>query len=259
MPELPEVETLCRQMSAVLADAKVRRFDILDARLGRGKNLGGRRVLSVAREGKWVVIRLDKDLTMRIHLRMTGRLLWGEGDRGILPHTRFTLIFDRGRLDLVDPRRFATLSFDDPSAESVPIKNPLAGFDTGVLMERAAKRTLPVKSFLLDQKVIAGIGNIYACEILHAASVDPRRSAGSLSRAEWRKVAAAAGRILRKAVDCRGTSVSDWRDLFGCMAEYQNHLSVYGRAGETCRHCGGTIVRESIGGRGTFFCPACQR
>jgi len=259
MPELPEVETLCRQMSAVLTGAKVRRFDILDVRLGRGKNLRGRQVLTVYREGKWIVVGLDKDVTMRVHLRMTGRLLWGKGGREILPHTRFTVAFDRGRLDLVDPRRFAILSFDEPPAVSVPIKNPLAGFDTKILIEEAAKRTLPVKSFLLDQKVIAGIGNIYACEILHAASVDPRRSAGSLSRAEWRKVTAAAGCILQKAVDCRGTSVSDWRDLFGCMAEYQNHLSVYGRAGESCLRCGETIVRKSIGGRGTFFCPACQR
>jgi formamidopyrimidine-DNA glycosylase len=258
MPELPEVETLCRQMSAILTGAKVRRLDILDAKLGRGKNMRGRQVMAVAREGKWVVIKLDKDLTMRVHLRMTGRLLWREGGRDILPHTRFAIFFDRGRLDLVDPRRFATLAFGSPPAEPVPIKNPLEGFDTEILIEKAAKRTLPVKSFLLDQKVIAGIGNIYACEILHAAFVDPRRSAGSLSRAEWRKVAAAAVRILKKAVVCRGTSVSDWRDLFGCMAEYQNHLSVYARTGEACLQCGGTIVRESIGGRGTFFCPACQ-
>ena len=117
MPELPEVETLCRQMSAVLAGAKVRRLDILDARLGPGKNLRGRQVLTVVREGKWIVIRLDKDLTMRLHLRMTGRLLWREGDREMLPHTRLTVAFDRGRLDLIDPRRFATLFFDAPPAE----------------------------------------------------------------------------------------------------------------------------------------------
>jgi len=259
MPELPEVETLCRQMSAVMAGAQVRRLDILDARLGRGKNLRGMRVLTVAREGKWIIIRLEGERTIRLHLRMTGHLLWRESDLVILPHTRFTLTFDRGRLDLVDPRRFATLSFDSPLAEPAPIKNPLEGFDTGILIERAAKRTAPVKSFLMDQKVIAGIGNIYACEILHAAAIDPRRSAGSLSRAEWRKVATAAGRILQKAVACRGTSVSDWRDLYGRMAEYQNHLSVYGRAGETCLQCRETIVREPIGGRGTFFCPSCQR
>jgi formamidopyrimidine-DNA glycosylase len=258
MPELPEVETLCRQMSSVIMGAKVRRVDILDARLGRGRNLKGRQVLSVARQGKGVIIKLDEGLVIRLHLRMTGRLLWRETCRELLPHTRLTIAFDRGRLDLIDPRRFATLSFEESPECRAPVCNPLEDFDADVLIKSAARRRLPVKSFLLDQKAIAGIGNIYACEILHAAAVDPFRRADSLSKPEWRKVAAAAGDILAKAVACRGTSVSDWLDLFGRKAEYQKHLRVYGRAGKGCSRCRGVIIRERLGGRGTFYCPACQ-
>ena len=259
MPELPEVETVCRQMSSVIAGARVRRVDILDARLGRGGNLKGRQVLSVMRQGKGVVIRLDEGRVIRLHLRMTGRLLWGEARRETLPHTRLTIAFDRGRLDLIDPRRFATLSFEDSPGCPAPVGNPLEDFDAEALIESAARRKLPVKSFLLDQKAIAGIGNIYACEILHAAAVDPFRMAASLTKTEWRKVASAAKRILAKAVACRGTSVSDWLDLFGRKAEYQKHLRVYGRAGKGCPRCRGGIIRKPLGGRGTFYCPSCQR
>jgi formamidopyrimidine-DNA glycosylase len=259
MPELPEVETLCRQMSGVMIEAEIRRLDILDTKLGRGKNLKGRRVRTIIRQGKWIIIRLDDDNVIRLHLRMTGRLLWRASGVETLPHTRLTVTFDKGRLDLIDPRRFATLSFDELPDRSVSIGNPLEDFDAGAAVTMAAHRKLPVKSFLLDQAVIAGLGNIYVCEILHAAAIDPRRRTGSLSRKEWRKIVAATRDILSAAVACRGTSVSDWRDLFGQEGEYQNHLLVYGRTGKECPCCGGTVVRESLGGRGTFFCPACQQ
>jgi len=111
----------------------------------------------------------------------------------------------------------------------------------------------------MDQRLIAGIGNIYACEILFAAGIDPRRLACSLATAEWRKVAKTAAAILRRAVACRGTTVSDWRDLFGCSGTNQDHLEVYSRHGAPCRRCGGSIERINQGGRGTWFCPICQK
>jgi len=259
MPELPEVETLCRQMSVVMIKAEIRRLDILDAKLGRGRNLRGRCVRAIIRQGKWIIIRLDDGNEIRLHLRMTGRLLWRETGCETLPYTRLTVTFDKGRLDLIDPRRFATVSFDELPDRYAPIDNPLEDFDVEVAVKMAAQRKLPVKAFLLKQEVFAGLGNIYACEILHAAAVDPRRKTGSLSRKEWRKIAAAARDILTTAVSCRGTSVSDWRDLFGREGEYQNHLAVYGRTGKDCPRCCGTVVRENLGGRGTFFCPACQQ
>jgi formamidopyrimidine-DNA glycosylase len=111
----------------------------------------------------------------------------------------------------------------------------------------------------MDQRLIAGIGNIYACEILFTAGIDPRQPSSGLSPAEWRKVAKISVAILERAVACRGTTVSDWRDLFGCSGTNQNHLTVYARQGETCRRCGGKIERITQGGRGTWFCPSCQQ
>jgi formamidopyrimidine-DNA glycosylase len=111
----------------------------------------------------------------------------------------------------------------------------------------------------MDQKVIAGIGNIYACEILHRAAINPLREACSLSRDDWRDVTKAAEAVLTRAVECRGTSISDWRDLFGQPGLFQHELAAYGREGDPCPRCGKIIVRRRLSGRGTWFCPSCQR
>ena len=111
----------------------------------------------------------------------------------------------------------------------------------------------------MDQKAVAGIGNIYASEILHGAGIDPLRPAGSLEPPEWKKVVAVTARVMKKAVESRGTSISDWQDLFASRGENQHRLRVYGRKGEPCGKCGGEIRRVMIAGRSTFFCPGCQK
>jgi formamidopyrimidine-DNA glycosylase len=127
------------------------------------------------------------------------------------------------------------------------------------MFEISGRRRLPVKNFLMDQKVIAGIGNIYASEILFRSRVSPLRMASSLSLREWGKIIRVAGKVLERAVQCRGTSISDWKDLYGEEGEYQAHLRVYGREGKACRRCGNSIRRVVMSGRGTFYCPACQK
>ncbi len=259
MPELPEVETLCRQLNEIIPGEEILAVEVLDSRLGMVPSLIGERVVSVYRRGKWMQIEMENGLTAALHLRMTGRLLWQTDGAPLPSHTRLVISFPAGRLLLIDPRRFAVFCMRPADTAPAPLANPLEKIPARRLREIAEGRRLPVKSFLMDQRFIAGIGNIYACEILFKAAVDPRRPAGSLTAAEWRKVEKAAAAVLCRAVACRGTTVSDWRDLFGMSGTNQEHLEVYSREGEPCRRCGGRIERTTMAGRGTWFCPACQK
>ena len=285
MPELPEVETLCRQLNAILPGKEVLAVEIRDPRLGKsdGEELTGCTIEAVYRRGKYICMEIgkrgrfpdisesekrsgkmkkiptDKGFTAEMHLRMTGRLLRQTGGASLPPYTRLVIAFSAGKLLLIDPRRFATFHVRSEAVALPPLANPLEGLPARRLKEIAGMRRLPVKSFLMDQRFIAGIGNIYACEILHHARVDPRRPSGGLSASEWRKVEQAAAVIFPRAVACRGTTVSDWRDLFGMSGENQGHLEVYSREGEVCRRCGRKIECAKIGGRGTWFCPTCQK
>lgn len=259
MPELPEVETLCRQLRGVVAGKVILKFDVLDPRIGDPGELGGRRIVSIQRQGKALLLLLDQGAFVALHLRMTGTLLWRDIASPLLPHTRFTASFATGRLDCIDPRRFATLTYRDGAPADTSAIDPFERDSADRLLPLACNRRLPVKSFLLDQRFVGGIGNIYACEILYAAAVSPWRMTSSLSPLEWRFVAEAAVSILSRAIACRGTTVSDWRDLFGQKGAYQHELSVYAREGEQCFRCHGIIQRVRLHGRGTYFCPFCQK
>ncbi|MEW6333739.1 MAG: DNA-formamidopyrimidine glycosylase family protein, partial [Thermodesulfobacteriota bacterium] len=277
MPELPEVETLCRQLQEILPGRRILSLHILDPLLGEcdGRRLTGCSVEAVHRRGKSLCMEIGRgvrspersaegDLTVKssvleIHLRMTGRLLWRAVGETLPPHTRLVITFSTGVLLLIDPRRFATFRVRPDSVVPPPLPDPLEGLPVRLLRQIGAARRLPVKSLLMDQRLIAGIGNIYACEILHHACVDPRRPSCSLSTKEWRKLAQAAAVILPRAVACRGTSISDWRDLFGVSGGNQAHLEVYAREGQPCRRCGRMVERIRMSGRGTWFCPLCQK
>lgn len=285
MPELPEVETLCRQLNAVLPGKTVLAVDVLDSRLTPPDGLTGRQIGAITRHGKFLRIALaaarrgrggpgrgnqphaeagDAGSVLVLHLRMTGRLLWQPPAVPLPRYARLAITFAEGRLVLADPRRFATIGDTLPPSAAVSVSagrivDPLAGAPAERLRALAQSRRLPVKAFLMDQRWIAGIGNIYACEILHQAGLDPRRPAGGLRIGEWRKVQRATAAVLARAVECRGTSISDWRDLFGEPGANQHHLEVYSRQGEPCRRCGARIERLVLGGRGTWFCPCCQK
>ncbi len=255
MPELPEVETLCRQLAQVIVGARIISHSFYDAKLSRIRGLSGKRILSVRRCGKWVRISGEKGLTIGIHLRMTGRLAWQTtGERP--PHTRLAIRFDRGTLYLVDPRRFATVTASPSDAAGVP--DALDELDSADFMRMAAARKTPVKSFLMNQRILTGIGNIYACEILYRAAISPWRIVCGITAGEWKRIIRSMRLILISAIACRGTSVSDWADLFGEHGEYQRRLRVYGREGKSCFRCGSSISRKTLSGRSTFFCPSCQ-
>ena len=257
MPELPEVETLCRQLREVIVGRRILSSRVIDPKLGLLPPLVGKTVQSVVRHGKQMIWTILGGTCLVFQLRMTGRFFWMEND-AMPPHARLEISFRAGRLILSDPRRFATVKPWSPPVSS-PVPDGLEKLDPKRLAEAARRRRLPVKSFLMDQKAVTGIGNIYASEILHGAGIDPIRPAGSLTPAEWKKMVAMAARILRKAVECRGSSISDWRDLFAGQGEYQLHLRVYGRKGEPCAKCRSKVRRIVIAGRSTFFCPKCQK
>jgi formamidopyrimidine-DNA glycosylase len=296
MPEIAEVETVCRQLNDVVRKQRLLRIEVLDPllqqsgskrskqRAGSFETLlskdkpadaadrKGTEIIAVERQGKAILFRFNGGLAALLHLRMTGRLLYtpaddksAPSDKGgqktgpsLLKYVRMVWHLSGGRLLLIDPRRFATLVIDRGKCFETPFNDPLAGVPADRLEEMARGRRLPVKSFLMDQSLVAGIGNIYACEILFAAGIDPRRAAGGLTNKEWQTVSAKAVRIIKRAVEGRGTTLSDWRDLYGSPGRNQHKLAVYGRHGEPCRRCGGTIERIVQNGRGTWFCPACQ-
>jgi formamidopyrimidine-DNA glycosylase len=259
MPELPEVESLRRQLSEVIVNEEILGMKIIDRRLGAIDGLVGRRIKAVDREGKTLVMLFDSGRSLLLHLRMTGRMLWQSASQALPPPTRLVISFPGGELLLIDPRRFATLAVTEGELREAFVRDPLRDLRVKELIEIARRRKLPVKSFLMDQRLIAGIGNIYACEILHAVSINPSRPSCEVALTEWKKIEKAAKKILETAIACRGTTVSDWRDLFGEKGSYRDKLRVYGREGLPCLRRRGTIARIRIGGRGTFFCPCCQK
>lgn len=257
MPELPEVETICRQLHQVVLGARILETQIIDPKLGGITGLEERDVLAIQRYGKALKMEIEGGLKLLIHFRMTGRLLWEEGD-SIPSHVRLVLSFPQGRVLLIDPRRFGTFSVQGNGGLPLLGGDPLEDFKSSQMWEVSRKSSLLIKSFLMDQRRIAGIGNIYACEILHQAHISPWRRVCDLSLVEWENAVMITRSILSRAIACRGTTISDWRDLFGREGEYQNHLMVYGRGGERCFECGEEILRRNLNGRGTYFCPSCQ-
>jgi formamidopyrimidine-DNA glycosylase len=256
MPELPEVETLCRQLRQVVFASKISGIQVLDNKIGEVRGLEGREILAVNRHGKVLELELTGNRLILFHFRMTGRLLWHIGD-GLFSHVRFVISLSKGRILLIDPRRFATVSVHKKRRSPFLGTDPFDDFNPLYFWEFSQRSRLPIKSLLMDQRRIAGIGNIYACEILHQAHISPWRMACDLSLAEWENIVDVTVSILSKAIVYHGTTISDWRDLFNRKGMYQNHLAVYAREGERCLECGGEIQRRKLNGRGTYFCPAC--
>ena len=257
MPELPEVETLCRQLKKKICGKKILSAEVFDDKLKGIKDVKGRSVVAVERKGKMITIILDDGNIIFIHLRMTGRLLW-QKISAKPKHSRWKMSFADGNVFLVDPRRFATIKVLKEK-ENDAGREIFNDFDLKNFISAHGSRKTKVKTLIMDQSVVSGIGNIYACEILHEARIHPERAVATLKEAEWGKIFHQAEEVLKKAISKRGTSISDWRDLYGRKGENQNELKVYGQEGKQCSICGGTICRIKQGGRSTFYCPDCQK
>lgn len=274
MPELPEVETTARGLRAHVLGRTIVTVGSLDwPRMAPNTTsealadaLVGRMVESVTRRGKYVILALTGDGFLVLHRKMSGNLVLRAADDPIAPHTHLTVGFDDGRrLDFVDPRKFGRIylflgrdALDDFLAERLgPEPLEIAPSELHALLGRRRGR---LKSLLLDQTFLAGIGNLYADEILWEARLHPERPAESLTPRERGRLHAAIQRVLTAAIERRGTSFSDYVDAEGERGTNQDFLQVYGRAGLPCprERCGRPVVRLVVAQRGTWLCPSCQ-
>lgn len=274
MPELPEVETIRRDLAGEVAGRKVRgtrihQPDILmnlpSPSAFRGE-LVGRKIRELDRRAKYLLFRMSGEVVLQVQLRMTGRFALGRSrpDPDEYSHLAAELTLDDGRtLWYDDVRRLGGFRLvDDGEWEREDRRlgpEPLAeGYGPEDLARPLAGRRAPVKNLLMDQEVVAGIGNIYASEALHVAGLDPRRPGGELGGAEVERLHEAVRSVLREALAHAGTTFRDYRALNGRSGSFQERLRVYGRQGRPCRDCGREVRRVELAGRGTFFCPGCQ-
>ena len=274
MPELPEVEVVCQGLAPLITNRKILAISYSNKRLRkpfpRAKmyaHVEGAFILGVRRRAKYILLELTSGTLMVFHLGMTGKL-------GLFPaasprrkHDHLRFLLDNGReLRFHDVRRFGSVEVfpagelrrGDPFAGLGP--EPFsAEFSADYLLARARGRTLPVKSFLMDNSVVVGLGNIYANETLFAASTHPETPVNRLLKMEWQLIVKLSRIILEKAITMGGSTISDYENASGRPGYFQLELAVYGRQGKPCPRCQETIRRTVIGGRATFFCPDCQK
>lgn len=275
MPELPEAETIVRALARHLQGKTIRKVRVgvpalrrpLNARKLR-REVEGKKVVAVRRRGKAILVELSGDRVILIHLGMTGgcRVCDGKTPVGKYEHVVFTLS-DRQIWRFNNPRRFGMVeSFRRNGAGTLPRylrllgPEPLAdGFDAEYLFRITRKRTRSIKELLLDQRLVAGLGNIYVSELLFRAGARPGRAAGRLSRKECKGIVRATRNVLRQAIAAGGTTVNDYRQVDGSEGKFKRKLRVYGRTGLPCFTCKTPIKRIVQGGRSSWYCPACQK
>jgi formamidopyrimidine-DNA glycosylase len=274
VPELPEVETVRARLAPVLTGRRFDRVEIRDTRLTRpfepepvAAELQGERVAALERRGKYLVVRFESGLVLLIHLRMTGSLTHAQdGFSDDDPYRRAVVRLDDGSdVAYRDVRRFGTwlLLRDDELepylAARIGVEPLHGGFTARMLGERLSGRRAPIKAALLDQRTLAGMGNIYADEALWRARIHPLRPAGELTPKEHRALHRAVRAALGAGIARQGATLRDYRQPDGASGRMQHEFKVYGRAGEPCERCGTPIEKTRAGGRGTWYCPVCQQ
>lgn len=280
MPELPEVETVRRGLESHLVGRRAARVTVTGERSVRRQGpealtaaLSGRRIEGAGRRGKYLLVGLDDGAVLVVHLRMSGQLRFVAAPAAGVPverHTHVRVGFEDGsELRFVDQRTFGELFVTDaldeagvPRALSGLGPDPLVdGIDAGHLAAVAARRRTSLKAFLLDQRVLAGVGNLYADEALFRARLRPDRSAAALRPAQIDRLVEGLSEVLSEAVAARGSTLRDARyvDLMGQPGGFQAAHAVYGRTGEPCVRCGRPIRRIRLAGRSSHFCATCQR
>jgi formamidopyrimidine-DNA glycosylase len=270
VPELPEVETTVRGLEPALLGRVLTRVDVRRPDLRRAipvdlrQRMTGARVTALSRRAKYGIVETDRGDSMIFHLGMSGR--WRVDADVLGAHDHLVLETDEGRvLALNDPRRFGSLDLVDTVARDAwpPFAalgpEPLGGeFTARYLKSALAGRVAPIKAMLLDQRIVAGLGNIYVCEALNMAGIAPGVAAGRVTKPRLEKLVVAVRDVLTAAIEAGGSSLRDYVRPDGQLGYFAKQWRVYGLEGETCP-CGGTVTRRVDGGRSTFWCPACQR
>ncbi len=270
MPELPEVETIRRQLAPAVEGRRIDGMEVLDPRWSEpappweiANAVSGRRIEQLGRRGKYLVWELSGDVHLVMHLRMTGNLLYTDDAR--FARVRIHLD-DGGSVVFADQRRFGTgvvllgsAARDDYFASRLGVEPLSADFTAEHMRELAHGRRAPAKAFLLNQERIAGVGNIYADEALFIARIHPLRPIGTLRGKQFEELRAAVVEVLEAGIDARGATIDDFRHTDGASGAFQDRFLVHLRAGEPCVRCGSKIVKIRAAGRGTYLCRRCQR
>jgi formamidopyrimidine-DNA glycosylase len=265
MPELPEVETVIRELKGVIVDKKIKSHSILWANTfvdDDKRQLCGQKIENIGRKGKYIIIDLSKSFLI-IHLRMTGKLLYFDSKNTPQKHDRFKICFcDDSQLVFNDVRKFGRIYHTanyDKILQNVGMDamddNLTADYFCGML-EKSRRN---IKSFLLSQKYISGLGNIYVDEALFRAGISPFTICADIPRKQGENLLYVIIEILSFAIKNMGTTISDYRDAFGNFGSNQNFLKVYQRGGLPCFNCGNLIEKITFAGRGTHYCPICQK
>lgn len=283
MPELPEVETVRRGLAPAMEGVVIVRADVNRPDLRwpfperMAERMAGQRVERLRRRSKYILADLSSGETLLIHLGMSGRLLVSGDPLGQFVHAHpaaqkhdhVVLHMENGaRITFNDPRRFGAMDLmQTATAENHKLlallgPEPLGNdFHEAILCNAFKGRNTPVKSALLDQQIVAGLGNIYVCETLFRAGISPKRKAGRIATVRVAAMVPIIRAVLEEAIDAGGSSLRDFRQADGELGYFQHSFDVYGREGAACRRdgCGGTIARTVQSGRSSFYCPACQR
>lgn len=270
MPELPEVETIRRGLEHLLKGRRIDGVDFRSAKRLRSpslhplEELAGQRVTSLRRHGKFLLCGLSGRGTLLLHLGMTGKLLFAEPGEAERPHTHLVLDLDDGsQLRFSDPRRFGAVKLYGggpiPDLVGYGLDALDSAFTSAHLATTLASSSAPLKAFLLDQRKIAGLGNIYAVEALWRAGLSPRRQARTTPRGKIHLLHEAIVAVLEESLEHGGTSFNDYVDHIGQPGKFVARLAVFQREGEACPRCGDAVRRIRQSGRSTFYCPKCQR
>lgn len=269
MPELPEVETIKRYLNKAIVGQKIAEVEVLSKKQfsGRAKDIKGTKVIGLERRAKHLIVNFDNANSLLIHLKMTGQLVWTPRANADLPGktTRIIIRFDKGTLFFNDMRKFGWIRILNKDQLDQELKRygpePFSkDFSIKYLQSIFQKTSKPIKTVLLDQEKIAGLGNIYANEALFEAKINPRKPAKALNQKEISRLKQAIVYVLKQGIKYEGSSAADevYIKPDGSAGRYQQHFLVYQKQKQKCQKCGATIKRVNLGGRGTFFCPKCQ-
>jgi len=268
MPELPEVETTKNGLAKLLTNEVIKKVEILNPNL-RWKvehsikpNLNNQAIRSFSRRGKYILFNLDKGHLM-IHLGMSGKINIVDTQERTQKHDHFLLHFDKKVMRFNDPRRFGSIFYLDSLNHKLlndlgvePLEN---SFHDSYLFDNSRNKTQNVKAFIMDSKVVVGVGNIYACESLHKAGINPKTKANKISKKRYASLTNNIKWVLNKAIKAGGTTLQDFTKVDGKPGYFSQELSVYSRENENCYNCNGKIKRIVQNQRSTFYCPKCQK
>ena len=268
MPELPEVETTKNGLELLLSNKKISKVEILNPNLRWNvdqsivSKLNNQTVISFSRRGKYILFNLDKGYLM-VHLGMSGKINVLDINEPLQKHDHFLLYFKNEVMRFNDPRRFGSIFFlenlNHKLLNNLGVEPLEDSFDENYLFENSRNKTQNIKTFIMDSKIVVGVGNIYACESLYIAGINPKTKANKISKQRYIHLTENIKRVLTRAIKAGGTTLQDFAKVDGKPGYFSQELSVYGRENENCYSCNGKINRIVQNQRSTFYCPKCQK